>query len=604
MSVADRRRSVDIGGLRLATENQGHGNGWVGNGHDLETKFAELIVQLKVELESAVTHAIVPSTPPPSVAERARLIHLLDTWCFEPYNLTRDEIMNCTVLLFEALLRTEGLQEELGISLEQVNRTVHHLREIYREENAYHNYEHALDVLQASQSYLRAAGMVPPITILLKSSEVTWRPNRKPHQDGDLMSTLTSVDIFALYIAAIGHDVGHPGFTNAFMKNAQSPLSLMFDNKSALEEMHFTLLTRIMRHNGLSNLLDSRPCFRTLLRQAIMATDMRVHDNFMTNFKTALCNLSHTSRDARRKVLAEGIIKCADISNPTRPHRVSKYWATALVKEWTNQRHYEARLDLPPSLAPSNTPLAEAQSQLFFMKTFATPLLQLFVDAVPECRPFLDECSHNFDWWCKRSEELQKEPPPETTVRPEESSEDEHSDDYHSAFTLALPGQMSPKPESSTWSSDSPTMSEMSTPCSPIESEASSFTGSYQDLLPRDRRQSNSSSYTNGSAITGLPAPPATAPHYPFPGHLTFTNDITDMRAAAMRAGGKRPNEFRNRSSWSPDTASALLKARGLIHIGEKSSLSVYTHGRSDSNASSTLSDAVEIRTVLSESVK
>jgi hypothetical protein len=108
----------------------------------------------------------------------------------------------------------------------------------------------------------------------------------------------------------------HLDALSLFQKNAQSPLSLMFDNKSALEEMHFTLLTRIMRHNGLSNLLDSRPCFRTLLRQAIMATDMRVHDNFMTNFKTALCNLSHTSRDARRKVLAEGIIKCADISNP------------------------------------------------------------------------------------------------------------------------------------------------------------------------------------------------------------------------------------------------------------------------------------------------
>ena len=36
-------------------------------------------------------------------------------------------------------------------------------------------------------------------------------------QSNPHLSCLGNRELFALYIAAIGHDVGHPGFTNNFM---------------------------------------------------------------------------------------------------------------------------------------------------------------------------------------------------------------------------------------------------------------------------------------------------------------------------------------------------------------------------------------------------
>ena len=36
-------------------------------------------------------------------------------------------------------------------------------------------------------------------------------------QSNPYLSCLGNRELFALYIAAIGHDVGHPGFTNNFM---------------------------------------------------------------------------------------------------------------------------------------------------------------------------------------------------------------------------------------------------------------------------------------------------------------------------------------------------------------------------------------------------
>lgn len=70
-------------------------------------------------------------------------------------------------------------------------------------------------MLQASQSYLKSAGMVPPLSILFTPG-LKWKSPRA-FNSGPLLTTLGLHELFALYIVAIGHDVGHPGFTNLFM---------------------------------------------------------------------------------------------------------------------------------------------------------------------------------------------------------------------------------------------------------------------------------------------------------------------------------------------------------------------------------------------------
>lgn len=99
----------------------------------------------------------------------------------------------------------------------QLTSFLSHLREIYRRQNSYHNFRHALDVLQAIHVFLYSAGVVPPVSILmLRGDAKTWRPD-KAVQSNPYLSCLGNQELFALYIAAIGHDVGHPGFTNNFM---------------------------------------------------------------------------------------------------------------------------------------------------------------------------------------------------------------------------------------------------------------------------------------------------------------------------------------------------------------------------------------------------
>ena len=66
--------------------------------------------------------------------------------------------------------------------------------------------------------YLRTAGAVPPVAILhIPESDPRGRWRAHDELRATWIGILRKEDIFALCIAAIGHDVGHPGFNNMFM---------------------------------------------------------------------------------------------------------------------------------------------------------------------------------------------------------------------------------------------------------------------------------------------------------------------------------------------------------------------------------------------------
>ncbi|KAJ7247910.1 hypothetical protein B0H12DRAFT_1124507 [Mycena haematopus] len=475
-----RRRSADIGGLCLATRTGGTGGqGWLGlnSGEQIQTRFAELLSDMYTETLNAVNeHTAASPSPDLSPESRAKLIAALEGWNFEPSSLPdEDHVAACAVLFFEALFRIAGMQAAVGVSLAQIPPFIQHLRQIYRCQNSYHNFEHALDVLQATYSYLRAADMVPPLSILLQENEnKMWVPPRA-FDSGALVTVLSREDLFVLAIAAIGHDVGHPGFTNLFMANAAAPLSAVFDGQSPLEQLHCALLMRVMRTHGMGDLLDGKTVsresktrgkqVRRLLSDVVLATDMRVHAAFMERFEELVSGRGSKggkeekekeTLSYRRTTLCQGIIKCADISNPSRPYYISKHWAALLLREWNAQAALERHHHLPPTVEASPHPLREAHSQMFFIPAFVKPLLDLVVRGVPEMQPYAAQCDFNLALWTARlailqcrltNGESEKDDKPTTQSQPNgtddktesEPIEDDPSPRYVGAFPLALP---------------------------------------------------------------------------------------------------------------------------------------------------------------------
>jgi hypothetical protein len=95
----------------------------------------------------------------------------------------------------------------------------------------YHNFRHAVDVLQATFNFLVHIGALPPYP-LQSGADVTPTPK------SPLAALLKPFEALTLLISAIGHDVGHPGVNNGFLVVLNAPLAQLYNDRSVLESFH------------------------------------------------------------------------------------------------------------------------------------------------------------------------------------------------------------------------------------------------------------------------------------------------------------------------------------------------------------------------------
>ena len=214
-------------------------------------RYAELLSDMYVHTRNVTDAALISASPPASPSyvslslvlsltdvphsasptPRETLITLLSKWDFSPHSLSSPQLLQSACLIFEALFRLPSIHGDSTIPpYETFPPFLRSVRAMYHARNGYHNFQHAVDVLQAVYCFLVQAGCVPPVGVLLGSkegqmpmgekvviglnSQGLWIPGKKRGVVGEV---LDGRDLLALCVAAIGHDVGHPGLSNAFM---------------------------------------------------------------------------------------------------------------------------------------------------------------------------------------------------------------------------------------------------------------------------------------------------------------------------------------------------------------------------------------------------
>merc|ERR550532_662814 len=102
---------------------------------------------------------------------------------------------------------------------------------------------------------------------------------------------LTELDQYALLIAAISHDIGHPGVNNGFLSEVGHPLALQYNDRSPLENMHCAKLYSIIAKpeaNVFARLSKAeykevrKHCIETILHTDMMGHQQMVKDLQMT----------------------------------------------------------------------------------------------------------------------------------------------------------------------------------------------------------------------------------------------------------------------------------------------------------------------------------
>ena len=504
-SVKRSREDVDLSDLDGQDAN--HVNPFsYGEGSSMETHLAELLSAMYCQSQLATRIQMddfASLSAPMSPEHRLKLVDALSSWDFRPHRFHEGDLLRIACLLFEGALLLEDLavldikQGEpsylcskvpmLKVLVVDLYGLLYSIRALYHSPNPYHNYVHAVDVLQAAYSFLAALELVPPFSHLRQPCPGVWpRPSNTPSPNGTkrVWEIVRDQDVLATLIAAIGHDVGHPGFSNAFMvsplyvetptktdglsqSNAKTPLSQVYDNKSVLENMHCMLLAQLLRKHGFGFLLgpDHSPgakpqshqggidtkSFRKVLYSAILATDMSLHHAWMQGFDAFANRVKdwespHAESDigveGDRVVVAQAIIKSADISNPTRPLEISEFWSTAILSEWAVQSSIETHLELPISVISSADARLQASGQYQFIDLFTQPLFDAIANVWPEMRIFADRCADNRPIWAQRYDRSLSLP--EEIVVPAVSADAYANPRLANLFPLSLPTQIAP----------------------------------------------------------------------------------------------------------------------------------------------------------------
>ncbi|GAA48441.1 High affinity cAMP-specific and IBMX-insensitive 3',5'-cyclic phosphodiesterase 8A [Clonorchis sinensis] len=312
------------------------------------------------------------------------------------------------------------------------------IQDNYHQQNPYHNATHAADVLQSTAYFLRV----------------------------DLLSSVfDEMEEVGSLLAAVVHDLDHPGRTNPFLVNSNNPLAILYNDLAVLESHHVALAFELTRKDPDVNIFQNmtRDEYRTIrgyMVDMVLATEMAKHFDHVGRFVNNLskrmiqrtrCHdqssvgsmssvesgsagmgpsssasqlttsvtpaedslsqpLERLASAENRAILRRIIIKCSDVNNQTRPLAICKEWANRIAEEYFSQTEEEKQLGLPIVMPNfDRTTCNIPKSQMSFIDFFLKDMFSAF-DSVFPIPELMKNLESNYEYWMKASAEQPQVP--------------------------------------------------------------------------------------------------------------------------------------------------------------------------------------------------
>ncbi|KAK2563485.1 cGMP-dependent 3' [Acropora cervicornis] len=277
-----------------------------------------------------------------------------------PRNILQDSMIPACLCMFEDL----GMIEKWKIPKEVLVRFLLMVRKGYRNP-PYHNWIHAFTV--AHFCYL-----------LFKNARIT-------HQ-------LRDIELLALFVACLCHDIDHRGTTNSFQVSSGSTLAALYSSKgSVLERHHFAQTMCILNSEGCNifkNLTgkDYKDVF-ILIRDIILATDLAHHLRILQDLR-------------KMAELTKSVLR-----NHTVKYLVVKMNRGLIYSEFFSQGDKEKHMGLTPMEMMDRERAVIPKLQIDFLDAIALPVYRLLSSLLPETQEVLETVLSNRQKWQKAQED-------------------------------------------------------------------------------------------------------------------------------------------------------------------------------------------------------
>uniref|UniRef100_K1R860 Phosphodiesterase n=1 Tax=Magallana gigas TaxID=29159 RepID=K1R860_MAGGI len=248
------------------------------------------------------------------------LMSQLNVWNFDIFNL--DILTGGRSLTHVAihLFKKYNLISAFKLDFIQLMQTFTLIENGYHGSNPYHNSVHAADVTQAMHCYL---------------------------QEVQLRNSIPKFEVMTSLLAAMTHDLDHPGVNQAFLIATANHLADLYQKY-----------------------LDDK-------------------------------NLDYKNDSQDRIFLLQIALKCADISNPCREWSLSKQWSDRVCDEFFRQGDCERELQLPVTPMCNRLTTTTAKIQAGFMEYVVNPLFFAWRQFLPSklSHTMLDNVAQNLKHW-------------------------------------------------------------------------------------------------------------------------------------------------------------------------------------------------------------
>jgi len=237
----------------------------------------------------------------------------------------------------------------------------------------------------------------------------------------NLNTIFTELELFAVLVGAIAHDVGHPGVNNVFLVNSKHELALKHNDKSPLENMHCVKLYEILAKESTNIFVNLREEqwreARKIILTIILGTDMSHHFEQISKTQLFLevngddikefCGGRKTEIDCmkdekNRLFIMELVLHCSDISNPYKPFALCEAWAYLVVEEFSLQGDREKKEGLVVSPMCDRDSIVLCNMQMGFIEFVVAPLIIAFVNIFPPLHEIGSNMQKNYQSWGER----------------------------------------------------------------------------------------------------------------------------------------------------------------------------------------------------------
>jgi hypothetical protein len=326
--------------------------------------------------------------------------HLLKQYNYDTKHITEKDFnifelkkivgqSNVLPLMGRVILETFGLKDDKIINVSKLETFLNTVSSQYLTTTLYHNNMHGADVTQT-------------ISLFFLNS------------NAEKMFQTTVLDLLSIFIAALGHDLGHPGLTNNFHVNASTELAITYNDASCLENFHCCKLFTILKKDE-TNIFEKLTVndykdIRKRMISEILATDMFYHKKVMTMIQSQLPQIKNDKfeftddKDTMKKEqqsLLDFFIHSADLAHNTKLFNISLKWVELLSEEFWLQGDKEKSMGLTVSFLCDRKDTNVPCSQVNFIRGFILPTFDVLIKIFPTLSYTVENANNNINEWQK-----------------------------------------------------------------------------------------------------------------------------------------------------------------------------------------------------------